>query len=64
MWLTASAVAMNVLTGTMTSSPGCTPAPSSASFTASVPELTPTAWAHPHSSAKEDSKACSSGPIV
>ena len=40
-WLTDSAVAMNVLTGTMTSSPGPTPTACRARRRASVPELTP-----------------------
>ncbi len=64
MWLTASAVAMNVLAGTMTSSPGLTPAASSASLTASVPELTPTAWLQPQNAAKASSNCWSSGPMV
>ena len=43
--LTASAVAMNVLAGTITSSPASAPTPSdfSTSTSASVPEPTPTA---------------------
>ncbi len=64
MWLTASAVAMKVLTGTNTSSPGPTSAASSASLTASVPELTPTAWSQPQKAAKAASNSLSSGPSV
>ena len=41
--LTASAVAMNVLAGTMTSSPAPTPTAISANASASVPEPTPIA---------------------
>ena len=41
---TASAVAMNVLAGTITSSPGRSRAPAASSSIASVPFATPTAW--------------------
>ena len=63
-WLTASAVAMKVLTGTMTSSPGPTPAACSARRTASVPELTPVQNPAPQNLAKADSKSLSSRPSV
>ena len=63
-WLTASAVAMKVLTGTMTSSPGPTPAACSARRTASVPVLTPTQCAAPQNAANAASNSVSSGPIV
>jgi len=63
-WLTASAVAMNVLTGTTTSSPGPTPAACRARRTASVPELTPAQKRTPQYSAKAASKAAPSGPSV
>ena len=63
-WLTASAVAMKVLTGTMTSSPGPTPAACRARRTASVPELTPAQKPAPQNSAKAASNAAHSGPMV
>ena len=50
--LTASAVAMKELVGTMTSSPGPMPSARSASSSASVPEETPTACSVPQYSAK------------
>ena len=49
--LTASAVAMNELAGTTTSSPGPTSSARRASTSASVPEETPTACAASHQAA-------------
>ena len=58
----ASAVAMNVLAGTMTSPPGPTPAARSASSRASVPLATPMQWSTPMNSAYFCSKSATAGP--
>ncbi len=59
---TAPAVAMKVLAGTTTSSPGPTPLARRASSTASVPLPTPTQCATPPNSAYSRSKAATSSP--
>ena len=61
-WLTASAVAMKVLTGTMTSSPGPTPAACSARRTASVPVLTPAQCSAPQNAANAASNSAQLRP--
>src|SRR3954471_22730678 len=62
--VTASAVAMNELAGTITSSPGPIRSARSASARASVPEATPTAKRVPHASANSRSKLSTSSPRV
>ena len=62
--LTASAVAMNELAGTMTSSPGPTPSACRARTIASVPEETPTACGASNAEASSASKRSSASPIV
>ena len=61
-WRMDSAVAMKVYGVVTTSSPGPTPAASSARDRAVVPLLQPTAWATPCSEAKAVSKARAWGP--
>src|SRR4029450_12763159 len=58
----ASALAMKVLAGVTTSSPGPTPTARSASSRADVPESTPTACATPQYAASSSSKAATSPP--
>ena len=62
--VTASAVAMKLLLGTTTSSPGPTPAALSASSRAEVPDETPTAWSVSHQDAKACSNFSTSSPRV
>ena len=64
MWLTASAVAMKVLAGTMTSSPGRTPAAMSASLHGVGARAHADAWSQPQKCAKASSNCASSGPMV
>ena len=60
---TASAVAMNVIDGTTTSSPGPTPRARNASARASVPEPTPAASGTPWAAANARSKRVELGPL-
>src|SRR5271154_7100561 len=60
--LTASAVAMNELAGTTTSSPGPMSRARNASASASVPEETPTAWETSHQSAYSPSNSSTTAP--
>ena len=62
--VTASAVAMNELAGTSTSSPGPTSSARSASTRASVPEETPIACGAPQNRAKSSSKPSTASPSV
>src|SRR3954470_5773495 len=61
---TAAAVAANVIAGTITSSPGPTPAARYARCSAAVQEDTASAWRTPRCSANACSKACVRGPAV
>ena len=61
---TAFADAMNVRAGTITSSPGPTPAATSAICSAAVPELAATARSVPTKEANSASKAATSGPAA
>ena len=61
---TASAVAMNVLAGTMHSSPAPTPSARNAISIASVPLATPTQCRVPVNAAYSDSNAATCGPAM
>ncbi len=58
----APAVATKLLGTVMTSSPGPTPRARRAKKSASVPELSPIAWAAPHARAKRPSNWATCGP--
>jgi hypothetical protein len=59
---TALAVAMNVTSGTITSSPAATPAAASARKIAVVPLVVATAWAAPNSEAIRRSNSVVTSP--